>query len=45
MHRSERASGKQPVHDGHVDLPAFVAGRVLDVHARQEAELDRLLGQ
>ena len=44
-HGPERRGGEQPVHQRHIDLADGVAGGVLDVHARQKAELDRLLGQ
>ena len=44
-HRAKRRGGEQPVHQRHIDLADRVAGGVVDVHARQEAELDRLLGQ
>ncbi len=44
-HRAERGSRQQPVHQRHIDLADRVARGVVDLHARQEAELDRLLGQ
>ena len=40
-----RPGGKQPVHQRYVNLSDRMAGGVLDVHPRQESELDRLLGQ
>ena len=44
-HGAQRRRRQQPVDQRHIDLADRVAGGVLDVHARQEAELDRLLGQ
>ena len=44
-HRAERRRRQQPVHQRHIDLAHRVAGGVADMHARQEAELDRLLRQ
>jgi len=42
---AERRRRQQPVDQRHVDLAHRVAGGVCDVHARQEAKLDRLLRQ
>jgi hypothetical protein len=44
-HGAQRRRRQQPVGPGHIDLADLVACRVPDVHARQEAQLDRLLGQ
>ena len=45
QHGAQRRRRQQPVHQRHVDLADRVRGGVLDMHARQEAELDRLLRQ
>ena len=44
-HGAERRRCEQPVHQRNVDLADGVAGGVPDIHARQKADLDRLLGQ
>ena len=44
-HGAQCRRRQQPVGQRHVDLADLVAGRVPDVHARQEAKLDRLLRQ
>ena len=44
-HCDQRPGGERPVHERHVDLADLGAGGVHDVHAREEPELDRLLGE
>jgi len=44
-HQQHHADHQCPVNCADVDLPLLVAGRVLDLHARDIAELDGLTGQ
>ena len=44
-HGAEGRGRQQPIYQRHIDLAHRMAGGVYDVHARQEAELNRLLGQ